>query len=101
MKITGAIPEYEIVAPKEAVIAWKHDRVTQQIIQIVSQEIEGSADRMGAGETLGEDIIQATARVVGYIEGLKFLENIMEAINFVEDKEDANERSNKKTKEDS
>jgi len=85
MKVVAAIPEYELVAPKEAVIAWKHDLVTQQILGAVNQEILLSNERVGQGETLGENVIQDTARAVGYVEGLKFLALIMEAVNFIED----------------
>ena len=98
MIITGAIPEYEIIAPKEAVIAWKHDEVTLQILRIIREEIEASEVRMGRGESLGEDAIQKTARAVGYIDGLKFLETITDVIDILEDNEDSHERNKKESK---
>src|SRR3990167_1674735 len=98
MIITGAIPEYEIIASKEAVIAWKHDEVTLQILRIIREEIEASEVRMGRGESLGEDAIQKTARAVGYIDGLKFLITITDVINILEDNEDSHERNKKESK---
>lgn len=88
LKIVAPSPEYEIIAPKEAIVAWKHDEVTQQIISIVQQEIDQANNRLGRGETLGENAVQDTARGVGYVEGLRFLETMMEVIDFLEDKED-------------
>ena len=85
MKVVNPTPEYELVAPKEAIIAWKHNAVTQQIVDAVKQEINNSNDRVGKGETLGENIIQDTARAVGYVEGLEFLARIMDIANFIED----------------
>ena len=89
MKVSSAIPEYELVAPKEAVIAWKHNVVTTQIMEIIKAEIENNYRRVGRGETLGDNAIQDTARVVGYVEGLKFLtETITEVTEFIEDYDD-------------
>lgn len=89
MRVTNPIPEYELVAPKEAIIAWKHNAVTQQVLQIIRQERQTSDRRIGGGETLGENIIQDTARAVGYSEGLDFLlTTMMEVTQVVEDSED-------------
>lgn len=99
MKITAPIPEHEIVAPKEAVIAWKHNAVTQQVLKICEQELINSQERLSMGETLGEHVEQKTARAVGYMDGLNFIMTIMDVVNFVEDKEDANERRQKGKKD--
>lgn len=89
MRVTNPIPEYELVAPKEAIISWKHNAVTQQVLQIVRQERATSDRRIGGGETLGENIIQDTARAVGYSEGLDFLlTTMMEVTQILEDSED-------------
>src|SRR3990167_7859593 len=85
MKVTNSIPEYQIIAPKEAIISWKNDKISKQVLEIVSQEQMLSGVRIGAGETLGENIIQDTARAVGYVEGLEFLARIMDIANFIED----------------
>ena len=92
MQVSDAIPEYEIIAPKEALISWKHDPVTKQVLDIVQAEILTSSERLGNGETLGENVVQATARGVGYCEGLKFLESILQLRDVVEDKEDVDDR---------
>ena len=97
MQVSRPLLEYDIVAPKEAIIAWKHNAVTQQVFDIVRQEMDNSRERIGEGATLGENIIQDTARGVGYIEGLMFLQTVMEIANFLEDKEDAqDERKDRK-----
>ena len=89
MKVTHPIPEYELVAPKEAVVAWKHNEVTRQVIEIVRQELDNSCQRVGRGETLGENVAQDTARAVGYTEGLRFLiETMLEVTRVLEDAED-------------
>ena len=90
MKVTSPIPEYELVAPKEAIIAWKHDEVTTQILDIIRQEKILSQARAASPEVLGDNMIQQVARAIGYVEGLEFLlSTIMEVTKFVEDKEDA------------
>lgn len=91
MQVSEAIPEYEIVAPKEALISWKHDQVTKQVLEIVEKEIHSSEMRLGNGETLGELVAQNTGRAVGYCEGLKFLQSILELQDVVENKEDADD----------
>ena len=88
MQVSDGIPEYEIVAPKEALISWKHDEVTKQVLAIVHTEIVSSDQRIGNGETLGDNVVQNTARAVGYIEGLKFLEAILELRDVVGKTED-------------
>ena len=91
MQVSNGIPEYEIIAPKEALISWTHDEVTKQVLAIVQAEILSSNQRLGNGETLGDDVVQNTARAVGYIDGLKFLESILELLDVVEKKEDADD----------
>jgi hypothetical protein len=88
MNVTNPIPEYTIVAPKEAIISWKKDPITRQILELVSMERMKSCVRVGEGETLGDDIVQSTARAVGYIEGLEFLENLVDTKFVVENTED-------------
>ena len=92
MKISSPIPEYEIIAPNEALYAWKHNEVTQQILKIVNQEKMNSSLRVGTGETLGENVIQQTARAVGYIEGLGFLIDLVQLQFVVEGMEDEDDR---------
>lgn len=53
MKVSNPVPEYEIIAPKEAIISWKNDPVTRQILDIISAEKINSYVRIGEGETLG------------------------------------------------
>ena len=91
MKVTPTVPEYEIVAPHEAIIGWKNDPVTRQILDIISAERVGSGVRLGDGETLGDNIVQDTARAVGYIEGLVFLEDLLELRFVVSSVEDSDE----------
>jgi len=91
MSITDAIPEYEIIAPHEALINWKHNKVTQQIKDILATELAYSGTRIGRGETLGDDVAQATARVVGYVEGLQFAVDLLAMKMVVETREDKNE----------
>ena len=89
MKVTSPIPEYELVAPKEAIIAWKQNEVTRQILDIMRQERDASRARIASPEVLGDNMIQQVSRAVGYVEGLEFLlSTIMEVTKFVEDKED-------------
>ena len=89
MKIIGPIPEYELVAPKEAIIAWKQNEVTKQILDIMRQERDSSRARTTSPEVLGDNMIQQVSRAIGYVEGLEFLlSTIMEVTQFVEDKED-------------
>ena len=89
MKVTSPIPEYELVAPKEAIIAWKQNEVTIQILDIIRQERISSCSRIASPEVLGDNMIQQVSRAVGYVEGLEFLlSTIMEVTKFVEDKED-------------
>ena len=89
MIVTSPIPEYELVAPKEAIIAWKHDEVTTQILNIIRMERDASRTRIVSPEILGDNMIQQVSRAVGYVEGLEFLlSTIMEVTKFVEDKED-------------
>ena len=92
MKVTPNIPEYEIVAPHEAIIGWKNNEVTRQVLEIVTAERVSSGVRMAEGETLGEDIVQNTARAVGYNEGLVFLEDLLELRFVVANKEDEDEK---------
>ena len=92
MQVSDAIPEYQIVAPKEALLSWKHDDVTKQVLEIVQAEIISSGQRIGNGETLGDNVVQDTARAVGYCEGLKFLEAILELRDVVERREDDDDR---------
>lgn len=92
MQVTNPVPEYRIIAPHESIVAWKNDPVTQQMLEIVAAEKIESAIRMGAGETLGEEIVQNTARGVGYIEGLGFIENLLELSMIVENKEDEDDK---------
>ena len=99
MKVENPIPEYEIIAPKESLIAWKHNAVTQQIIKIIKQDILNSSTRMGQGETLGENIIQETARAVGYVEGLNFLIDLFQLQFVVEGIDDDSESESKHDKE--
>ena len=92
MPITPAIPEYEIIAPHEALISWKNNRVTQQVAAILSQEKDSSYRRVGNGETLGDNVIQDTARAVGYVEGLQFAVDLLELHFVVETAEDVDEK---------
>ena len=94
MKVTPTVPEYEIIAPHEAIIGWKNDPVTRQILDIISAERVGSGVRLGDGETLGDNIVQDTARAVGYIEGLVFLEDLLEMRFVVANKEDKEDEEN-------
>ena len=98
MKVTGATPEYDLIAPKEAIIAWKQNPVTRQIMAIVDQELETSYHRVGNGETLTENTERDTGRAVGYIEGLTFIRNIEQLINQIEDAEDAEDERREKGK---
>ena len=93
MIVTEAIPEYQIIAPKEALIAWRNDPITKQILDIVATEEINSSVRVGKGETLGENIEQDTARAVGYIEGIGFLADLLETKFIIEDKEDEDRNS--------
>ena len=93
MKVTAPLPEYRLMAPKEAVIAWNHNAVTLQVMEIVRAEIESSCRRTLSGEILGENVAQNVARAVGYIEGLQFLtETIKEVTDFIEDIEDVTDK---------
>ena len=92
MKVSDAIPEYEIVAPTEALISWKHNAVSQQILKIVQAEITLGGERAASPEILGENLVQNAARAVGYVEGLIFLEDLLMLRDVVETKEDADER---------
>ena len=92
MIVSNAIPEYEIIAPKEALISWKHEPISKQVLEIVQAEIMTSGERVGNGETLGDNIVQDTARAVGYCEGLKFLESLLQLRDVVEDKEDVDDK---------
>ena len=90
MKVTGVIPEYELVAPKEAIIAWKHNQVTKQIMDIIRQEQDSARRRGISPEVMGDNLIQNVSRAIGYVEGLEFLtDTIMEVTEILEDKEDA------------
>ena len=91
MLISDPIPEYEITAPTEAIIKWRHDPVSYQVLEIVKTEIQSSLVRIGNGETIGDAIIRDTARAVGYVEGLRFLEAILELRDVVEKKEDVDD----------
>ena len=82
MPITPAIPEYEIIAPHEALISWKNNKVTQQVAAILAEEKDTSYQRVGNGETLGDNVIQDTARAVGYVEGLQFAVELL-SLKFV------------------
>lgn len=92
MKVSDAIPEYEIIAPTEALISWKNNSVTQQVLRIIEEEALTSSQRMGRGETLGDGIVQNTARAVGYVEGLAFAETLFKLGNVVETQEDIDEK---------
>ena len=91
MDVTNAIPEYRIIAPKESIISWKNDPITRQVLEIVAAEKIESSIRLGSGETLGDNIVQATSRGVGYIEGLGFLESLLDLTDIVDNKEDKDE----------
>ena len=88
MQVSDAIPEYEIIAPKEALISWKHDLVTKQVLEIVQAEIIQSSQRAASPEILGENLVQNAARAVGYVEGLQFLESLFKLQDVVEKTED-------------
>jgi hypothetical protein len=89
MKVTSPIPEYELVAPKEAVIAWRHNEVTRQILEIIKAERWNSLRRTVSAEVMGENLEQNVSRAIGYIEGLDFiLETLEDVTKFVEDYED-------------
>lgn len=92
MSVSYPQSEYEIIAPNEALIGWKHNKVTQQVANIVEQEILVRSRRVGGGETLGEDVVQATARAVGYIEGLQFAADLLEFKFVVDTKEDKDDK---------
>ena len=91
MNVTDAIPEYEITAPKEALISWKHNQVSQQLLAIVQAEIKTSGERAASPEILGENLVQNAARAVGYVEGLRFAEDLLMLRDVVDTKEDADE----------
>ena len=101
MIVTGAAPEYDLIAPKEAIVAWKHNPVTVQIMAIVEQELEHSYHRVGNGETMTDHTERDTGRAVGYIEGLTFIRNIEQLINQIEDAEDAEDERREKGKKSS
>jgi hypothetical protein len=95
VNVSDAIPEYEIVAPNEALISWKHDQVSIQIRAIVQAEILLSRTRAASPEILGENVVQNAARAVGYVEGLTFLEDLLmlrDVVDTKEDKDDADKR---------
>lgn len=94
MSVTQEIPEYEIVAPNEALINWKLNQVTQQVKAILAAELDNSGRRIGRGETLGENVVQDTARVVGYVEGLQFAVDLLALQMVVETKEDTADENN-------
>ena len=99
MLVTNPVPEYAIVAPNEAIVAWKHDAVTIQVLDIIDQELQASSLRIGKGETLGENIIQDTARAVGYVDALEFMRHLFELTFVVEGVEDDREFGEKQDKE--
>ena len=96
MKVSDAIPEYEIVAPTEALISWKHNAVSQQILKIVQAEITLSGERAASPEILGENLVQNAARAVGYVQGLKFAEDLLMLRDVVDTKEDADDADKRK-----
>ena len=91
MRVSDSIPEYEIVAPTEALISWKHNQVSQQLLAIVQAEIKTSGERAASPEILGENLVQNAARAVGYVEGLRFAEDLLMLRDVVDTKEDADE----------
>lgn len=100
MKVTGVIPEYTLVAPKEAIIAWKHDQVTKQIMDIIRQEQDNARKRSVSQEVLGENLVQNISRAIGYVEGLEFLtDTIMDVTEVLEDMEDSEDESSSKSRE--
>ena len=102
MSVSNVIPEYNIIAPKEAIISWKHDPISKQLLDIIEQETYNSSFRVGNGETLGDNVIQNTARAVGYIEGLRFLQDLLELHIVVGGQEDdESEKSGNKGKKSS
>ena len=96
MKVSDAVPEYEIIAPQEALISWKHNPVSKQVLEIVQAEIILSGERAASPEILGADIVQNAARAVGYVEGLKFIEDLLMLRDVVETKEDADDADKRK-----
>lgn len=68
---------------------WKRDKVTQGILKLIISISEEFSQRLATGETLGKNVEQATARVVGAITGLGILQEIIEA-RFEEVKDEAN-----------
>lgn len=101
MLVTNPIPEYEILAPNEAIISWKHNAVTQQVLDIIDQELQAASLRIGKGETLGENVIQDTARAVGYVDGLEFMRHLFELTFVVEGVEDDRKDGAEPTEENS
>jgi hypothetical protein len=101
MLVTNPTPEYEIVAPNEAIVAWKQNAVTVQVLDIIDQELQASSLRIGKGETLGDNIIQDTARAVGYVDALEFMRHLFELAFVVKGVEDDREYGDEQTEEDS
>jgi hypothetical protein len=96
MRVSDAVPEYEITAPNEALISWKHDPVSKQVLEIVQTEIILSGQRAASPEILGENLVQNAARAVGYVEGLQFLEDLLMLRDVVDTKEDADDADKRK-----
>ncbi len=49
---------------------WKNLPTTKEILKEFTAVRDGQAEAMASGATIGEDVVQATARMVGYISGL-------------------------------
>ena len=85
MQVTEVV-QYAVDAAPEEIMSWKHDKVTREMLKLVDNEIRDYEQRIGSGETLGDNIQQDTARAIGNIDGLKFLKYVLEA-KFVETEE--------------
>lgn len=82
------VVEYSINAPKEAILAWKYDNVTQLVLKLVQNEIQDWQTRLGSGMTLGDKTVEDTARVVGIVQGLGFLDEVLRTQFLQEEDED-------------
>jgi len=88
MKVTQEIPEYQIIAPKEAIIRWKHDEITRQMVEILKNDRILRLSEIGDGITIGDRTAEATNRAVGYLEGIGFVLELFELKFVVEDDDD-------------
>lgn len=82
------VVEYTIPASPEEILSWKGLKVTKAVLKLLKEEQRDYEYRAGAGETLGLNIEQSTARLVGFCDGLKFAQDLMSAKFLSEVEED-------------